>query len=166
MKIFLSFILTLSFSQSYCQDTTLILNKKFKRGTLPKSFKALTTIEQHSGNLHLTLLDNASIDRYIIDSNWKIIDRFSSTRGVYSPLPYNRFNNMRIIAAGQKEFGVYSTDSKKFEIDEIDFTNQSEVNVAELEVGKSESAIASFTTSNIFCLILLWQVMLNLCECV
>lgn len=153
MRIFLLSFLTLFFSQSYSQDTTLIVDKKFKQSTLPKSYKAITTVEQNSGNLHLTLVDNKSIDRYIIDSNWKIISQFSSLRGMYSPLPFNRFNNMRIIASGQKEFGIYSTDSKKFEIDEIDFPNQSEVNIANIEVGKKESAISSFTTNNIFCLI-------------
>lgn len=138
---------------SYSQDTALILNKKFKEGTLPKSYKAFTTVDQNSGELHLTLVDNKSVERYIIDSNWKIISRFSLTRGAYSVLPDHRFNTMCITGAPQKEYGIYNLDYKKFEINEIDFINKKETKVSELKVGKKELIISGFTTSNIFCLI-------------
>jgi len=153
LKILLFFFAVLFCINSYSQDTALIINKKFKQGTLPKSYRAITTVDKNSGELHLTLVDNKSVERYIIDSNWKIINQFSSTRGAYTALSDHRFGNMCIIGAGQKEFGVYSIDDKKFEINEIDFINKTERFVSELEVGKKESIISGFTTSNIFCLI-------------
>jgi len=131
----------------------LIINKKFKQGISPKSYRAFTTVDQNSGELHLTLVDNKSVERYIIDSNWKIINQFSLTRGAYSVLPDDRFDNMCIVGTRQKEFGIYSLYDKKFEINEIDFINKTEKFVSELEVGKKESIISGFTTSNVFCLI-------------
>lgn len=153
LKIFLLSFAVLFCIHSYSQDTTLVVNKKFKQGTLPKSYRAFTTIDENSGELHLTLVDNKSVERYIIDSNWKIINQFSLTRGAYTALPDRRFGNMCIVGAGQKEFGIYSIDDKKFEINQIDFINKTETNVSELDVSKKESIISGFTTANVFCLI-------------
>jgi len=153
LKILLFSFAVLFCINSYSQDIALVVNKKFKQGISAKSYKAFTTVDQNSGDLHLTLVDNKSVERYIIDSNWKIINQFSSTRGAYSVLPDDRFDNMCIVGTRQKEFGIYSLYDKKFEINEIDFINKTETFVSELEVSKKESIISGFTTSNIFCLI-------------
>jgi hypothetical protein len=152
MKIIAVSILCLAFLSSYSQDTVLVFNKKFRQGTLPKAYKAFATVDPVAGDLHLTLVDNKTIDRYIIDSNWKIKNQFSVNRDIYGDFPYRRFDDMRLFSDTEKEFNIYAEDDG-FKINAIDFNEKKEAAATHLGFTKHELIASYFVTANIFCLI-------------
>jgi len=153
MKIIYVFLLSFILVNTYSQDSVFSVNRKFKQGVTPKSFGSYSANEASDGNLHLTLFDNKSIDRYIINSNWKVIDLFSSVRGVYSELPFDRVKNMNLITTPNKEYNISNIVRKHYDIYEIDYQHKKESKISDFDIGKNETAIACFTDHNIFYLI-------------
>jgi hypothetical protein len=125
-----------------------------KNGFQPKAFTSFSVFDEQNGNLHLTLVDNKSIERIIIDSNWNTLNHFSTIRGMYSDFPYSRFDNLQLVAINNKEFNIYNTDNKYFFVNEIDYNKQEEKRVQNFELRRKETLVEAFATSNIFCVII------------
>lgn len=153
MKTFLFSLLVLIFLDSTAQDIVFKYDKKFRNVAMPKSYSSFTTINEKTGELHLTIVDNKSVERLVLDSNWQIKKKLVSVRGAYTEFPYDRFNSLQLFTHGDKEINIYNVDGNKFFIDQIDYEKQAEINIKKFELKRKESIITNFTTADIFCLI-------------
>jgi hypothetical protein len=152
-NIFVCLLLVLFCMNVQAQDSVYAYKKKFKNGFQPKAFNSFSVYDEKTGNLHLTLVDNKSIERITIDSNWKTISNFSTARGVYSDFPYNRFDNLQLIATDNKEYNIYNTDNKFFFVNEIDYGKEEEKRVQKFELKRKETLVEAFATNSIFCVV-------------
>ena len=153
MKIYLSALFTFFCVSIYAQDVVFKYEKKFKSAALAKSYKSFVAYDESTGELHLTITDNKSTERFVLDSNWQIKSQVNTVRGAYAEFPYDRFNTLQLLSAGNKEINIYNIDATKFYINQIDYINKKETNIQKFELQKRESLDANFTTNNIFCLI-------------
>jgi hypothetical protein len=150
-NVFASFLLSFFVLNACAQDTVYTYKKKFKNGFQPKEFNSFSAYDEQTGNLHLTLVDNKSIERIIIDSNWNTVNHFSTVRGMYSAFPFDRFSNLQIFVSDNKEYNIYNSNNKYFFINEIDYDKQEERRVQNFELKKKETLVEAFASGDFFC---------------
>ncbi len=158
MKIFniLLFFFIL-FSNAYAQDTVFTYKKNNKSGLVSKTFTSFTAYNEMSGNLHITLVDNLSVERIIIDSNWNSVANFVKDRIVDTVYPYhndNRFNDFQTFVSNNTEYNICKTDRKNFLINEIDYKKKEEKEVQNVRLQRRERVVEAFATSSFFCIII------------
>lgn len=153
MKAFLFSVLGLIFLNSTAQDIVFKYDKKFRNVALPKSYSSFTTINQKTGELHVTIVDNKSVERFVLDSNWQIKRKLVTVRGAYAEFPYDRFSSLQLFTDGDKEINIYNVDGNKFSVNQVNYDKQAEINIEKFDLKRKESIITNFTTADIFCLI-------------
>jgi hypothetical protein len=153
MKTYLCSLLLLVFFKTTAQDIVFKYDKKFRNVAMLKSYSSFTTINESSGDLHLTIVDNKSVERFVLDSNWQIKKKLVTVRGAYAEFPYERFNSLQLLTDGDKEINIYNNDDNKFSVNQVDYDKQVEINIDKFELKRKESIITNFTTAGIFCLI-------------
>jgi hypothetical protein len=98
-------------------------------------------------------VDNKSVERFVLDSNWQIKKKLVKVRGAYSEFPFDRFSSLQLLTAGNREINIYNKDGSIFSVNQVDYEKQAEENISKFDLKRKESIIANFTTNDIFCLI-------------
>jgi hypothetical protein len=155
MKIFnILLFFFLLFSNAYAQDTVFTYKKNNKSGLVSKTFTSFTAYNEMSGNLHITLVDNLSVERIIIDSNWNKVSHFVNKRET-SVYPYrNKFNDYQTFVSNNREYNVYRPTRNDFVISEVDYEKAEEREVQTFSLQRKERVVEEFVTNSLFCIII------------
>jgi|GEM_PF-6462406 hypothetical protein len=154
MKTFLFSLLCIGSFSAYSQDNIFTLHKTFEQGLTSMHCSVFACINKDSNELHLSLVDNKTVDRYIIDSNWKIKKEFSVKLNSDDNIPKRRFDQMQILFSGGKEYNIYKDGSDLFYVDEVDYDAQKESHISSLPIASDQSFIADLVSGDVYCQIL------------